>query len=117
MGELWEKETQQPIPLGGIVVKRDISPENQRKINSILRTSVDYAFANPDSSYEYVKANAQEMDEDVRRKHIALYVNDFSIDLGVKGKEAINIFFQNTDSIRPDIFLNAESPTPISQLL
>jgi 1,4-dihydroxy-6-naphthoate synthase len=79
LGELWDNKTNQPIPLGGIVVKRSLADEVQQKINRIMRKSVEYAFENPESSKEYVKQYAQEMDEEVRKKHIALYVNQFSI--------------------------------------
>lgn len=94
LGELWEKETGQPIPLGGIAVKRNLPGEIKEKINRVVRRSVEFAFANPDSSFDYVKAHAQEMEEEVRRKHIALYVNDYSVDLGTGGRKAIEIFFE-----------------------
>lgn len=94
LGELWEKETGKPIPLGGIAVKRNLSKEIKQKVDRVLRRSIEFAFANPKSGDEYVKMNAQEMDGDVRRKHIETYVNDFSIDLGEKGREAIQVLFQ-----------------------
>ncbi|HLG36446.1 MAG TPA: 1,4-dihydroxy-6-naphthoate synthase [Bacteroidia bacterium] len=112
LGELWEKETNQPIPLGGIAVRRNLPEEVQQKLNRVMRRSVEFAFANPDSSYGYVKLYAQEMDEEVRRKHIALYVNDFSISLGEKGRRAIEIFFQRAlkagmiSSVPENIFMN-----------
>jgi 1,4-dihydroxy-6-naphthoate synthase len=108
LGELWEKETQQPIPLGGIVVKRNLAEELQEKINRVLRRSIEYAFANPDSSDDYVKAHAQEMDEEVRRKHIALYVNKFSVELGEKGKLAVKTLFEKAgmmNSMNKNMFI------------
>jgi len=114
LGELWEKEMSQPIPLGGIAVKRSLPDETKQKINRVLRRSVEYAFAHPESSFEYVKDHAQEMDKEVRKKHIALYVNEFSVDLGDKGKAAIETLFQKAkqsgmiDNIREDIFLKTE---------
>lgn len=111
LGELWEKETGQPIPLGGIIVKRNFNEDLKQKIDRVLRKSVEYAFANPDSSRDYVKQHAQEMDEEVRRKHIALYVNEYSIDLGEKGKLAIETLFQKAaqlklvNQISKDIFV------------
>jgi 1,4-dihydroxy-6-naphthoate synthase len=96
LGELWEKEMNQPIPLGGIVVKRNLTEEVQQKINRLLRSSVEYAFANPDSSYDYVKAHAREMDEEVLRKHIALYVNEFSVELGERGRNAVKTLFEKS---------------------
>ena len=93
-GELWENETGQPVPLGGIAVKRNLPPEIQHKINRVLRKSVEFALANPEASIDYVKQHAQEMEESVRQKHIALYVNQYSVELGEKGRKAIEIFFQ-----------------------
>lgn len=94
LGELWEQETGQPVPLGGIAVKRNLHGEVQQKLNRVMRRSVEYAMANPESGFEFVKQNAQEMDEQVRRKHIALYVNEYSVNLGEKGRNAIKVFFQ-----------------------
>jgi 1,4-dihydroxy-6-naphthoate synthase len=111
LGELWEKETATAIPLGGIVVKRNLTVEVKREINCVLKRSIEYAFAHPDSSNSYVKQHAQKMDEEVLNKHIALYVNEFSIDLGSKGKDAIEKLFQKAkqsgmiQEIRDDIFI------------
>ncbi len=90
LGEYWEILTKSPIPLGGIVVKRELPDELKYKVNRVLRKSVEFAFENPKSSLPYVKAHAQEMSEEVMYKHIELYVNKFSVDLGPSGKEAIN---------------------------
>src|SRR5258706_4831984 len=112
LGELWEKETGQPIPLGGIAVRRNLPDETKEKINRVVRRSVEFAMANPGSSYDYVKQHAQEMDEEVRKKHIALYVNGHSVDLGTGGRKAIEIFFDKAlqfgiiHSIPGNIFLN-----------
>ncbi len=95
LGELWERQTGQPIPLGGIVIKRSIDTDKKKKINSLLRQSVEFAFASPQSAYDYVKYHAQEMSEEVRKKHIELYVNKYSVELGVSGKRAISIFLEN----------------------
>ena len=89
LGEWWEQETNRPIPLGGIVIKRNIFNEVQLKVNRVLRRSVEFALQNPRESNEYVKEHAQEMDDTVIRQHIELYVNEYSIDLGEEGKEAI----------------------------
>lgn len=101
LGELWENKTGQPIPLGGIAVKRSIDEIIKQKINKLVRASVEYAFSNPNASREYVEINAQEMSEEVRKKHIQLYVNNFSIDIGEIGKNAIIKFFgaENSNEI------------------
>ncbi len=96
LGELWEKKTGQPIPLGGIAVKRELDIEVKKKINQLVRESVEYAFKNPEASSEYVKLHSQEMSEEVQRKHIKLYVNDYSISLGEKGCNAILHFLEKT---------------------
>jgi len=89
LGEYWEDLTECPIPLGGIVVKRDLSPSLQEKINRLMKKSVEFALANPKSSVDFVKSNAQEMDEEVIKQHIELYVNDYTVDLGEKGRKAV----------------------------
>lgn len=111
LGEFWESQTGFPIPLGGIAVKRNLPMEISQRVNHILRKSVEYAFAHPASSHEYVKQYAQEMDENVRNRHIQLYVNNYTLDLGEIGKMAIKTLFawakrnQLITTIREDIFL------------
>jgi 1,4-dihydroxy-6-naphthoate synthase len=94
LGELWEIETGQPIPLGCIAVKRSLPEEVKQQIASEIRQSVEFAFKNPDSSAEYVQDHAQELSREVQQQHIALYVNKFSIDLGKEGKEAIRFLYE-----------------------
>lgn len=94
LGEFWESLIHAPIPLGGIVARRNFDNELLQKINRIIRKSVEYAYANTLDVMAYVKAHAQEMSEEVMKKHIDLYVNEFSIDLGVKGKDAVDILFK-----------------------
>ncbi|MBK9414749.1 MAG: 1,4-dihydroxy-6-naphthoate synthase [Bacteroidetes bacterium] len=94
LGEMWEQKTKLPIPLGGIVIRRDLDENTKKKVERILRKSVEYAFANPESSGEYVKLHAQEMSPEVRKKHIDLYVNSYSTDLGANGKNAIHEMFR-----------------------
>ena len=94
LGEFWEQSTGLPIPLGGIVVSRSLPLETQQKVNRALRRSVEYAFAHQQDVMPYVRAHAQAMDEQVMRAHIELYVNQFSIDLGEAGKEAVSTLFR-----------------------
>lgn len=89
MGEFWEGLTGHPIPLGSIVIKRNIPEEIMLKVNRVLRRSIEYAYRDSSASYDFVSSNAKEMDSTVMNKHIKLYVNEFSIDLGAKGKGAI----------------------------
>ena len=82
LGEFWEEETGLPIPLGGIVIKRSLPFEVQEKMERVLRKSVKYAFANPNSSADYVKCHARTIEKEVIDAHINLYVNDYSVSLG-----------------------------------
>ncbi|UYQ93491.1 1,4-dihydroxy-6-naphthoate synthase [Chitinophaga horti] len=89
LGQYWEETTGHAIPLGGIVIRKDLPADVKSQIDALIRSSLDYAFAHYPSLPEYVTAHAQEMDESVMRQHIDLYVNQFSLDLGAEGKQAI----------------------------
>ncbi len=84
LGEWWESDTGLPIPLGAILAKPEIAEQATRWI----KASVRHAWAHPEASREFVREHAQEMDPDVQRQHIALYVNEFTEDLGEAGYEA-----------------------------
>ena len=90
LGDYWEKETGVPIPLGGIVAKRDLEKNIITKVDALIKQSVEYSYQN---NYEklstYVKEHAQEISEEIMRKHIDLYVNNYSIALGEEGKKAV----------------------------
>jgi len=86
MGDWWEAETGLPIPLGAIIARRGLDTE---AIAGWIRASLEYAWAHPEASREYVMAHAQEMDPEVAKAHIALYVNEFSANLGDEGYEAV----------------------------
>ncbi|TAL31767.1 MAG: 1,4-dihydroxy-6-naphthoate synthase [Spirochaetes bacterium] len=88
LGEWWERETGLPIPLGCIAVRNDLAPM-RGDMGAIVRASVEYARAHPADSRAYVKSHAQEMDDEVIDKHIGLYVNDFTLDLGDEGRKAV----------------------------
>lgn len=112
LGENWEEKTNTPIPLGGIVIKRSIDSQIQKSINRVLKKSVEFAFQNPNESYSFVKKYAQELDDTVIQKHINLYVNDFTKNLGSDGKRAVQNLFEyaeNKNIINPvgqDIFVD-----------
>ncbi|MCU0361400.1 MAG: 1,4-dihydroxy-6-naphthoate synthase [Bacteroidia bacterium] len=99
LGEFWEDVIHAPIPLGGIVIKRNLAPELQQQVNALIRKSVEYAFEHPESSMPYVRAHAQEMSEEVMKKHIALYVNAFSVDLGEQGQQAVELMFEKAKAL------------------
>lgn len=94
LGSFWENLTGCAIPLGGIVVNRNLEQETQQKVNRVLRRSVEYAFANPKSGLDFIREHAQEMEEAVMYKHIELYVNKYTLDLGTEGRKAIDILFK-----------------------
>ncbi len=94
LGVYWEQSTGYAIPLGGIVVRRDIEEAIQKRIERVIARSVAYAFAHPTASAAYVAAHAQAMDPAVRQAHIGLYVNDFSLDLGEEGIAAVQYLLQ-----------------------
>ena len=93
LGEFWENLTGSTIPLGGIVVRRELENSLKQKINRVLKRSIEYAFVHPGKSMPYVRSYASEMDEEVIKKHIALYVNDFTLDLGEEGKKSVKTLF------------------------
>ncbi|MEO6454270.1 MAG: 1,4-dihydroxy-6-naphthoate synthase [Ginsengibacter sp.] len=89
LGKFWENKTGLPIPLGGIVGKRHLDKNLLIKIDDLIKQSIQYAFGNYPALADYVKINSMEMEESVMRKHIDLYVNAYSLDLGMNGRNAI----------------------------
>jgi 1,4-dihydroxy-6-naphthoate synthase len=94
LGDWWEQNMHAAIPLGGIVIKRRFDSELCFLVDDIIQRSLAYSWKNYPDLSEFVTANAQEMDEDVMRKHIKLYVNEYTDDLGEEGREAINTLFE-----------------------
>ena len=94
LGEFWEKETGAPIPLGGIVMKQGQEAGLSQKVNRLIRESLAYAFARYPQLPDYVRDHAQEMEEQVMRQHIDLYVNDYSLSLGEDGKKAVGVLLE-----------------------
>lgn len=112
LGEYWEAETGAAIPLGGIVVKRALPADVRQTVNRVVHRSVEYAFANRTASLPYVRAHAQEMSDEVMYRHIDLYVNEFSADLGPEGRRAVEVLFERArdagviPAVTEDLFLN-----------
>ena len=113
LGEFWESETGAAIPLGGIVISRRLPADVRQRVNRVMRRSVEYAFANRDASLPFVRANAQAMSDEVMYKHIDLYVNEYSVDLGVDGRRAVEVLFERARNsgvipeMKEDLFLGA----------
>ncbi len=94
LGEYWEQKTGFPIPLGGIAIKRSFPDYIKRKVNSLLKQSISYAFDHPEAGLDFTRKHAQEMDSKVIFSHIDLYVNEFSRELGNEGKKAVLALFK-----------------------
>ena len=99
LGQFWEDLTQGPIPLGGIMVKRELPENIKQKVNRIIKRSVQYAFDHPESGMDFICSLSQEMSKEVINKHIELYVNKFSIDLGEVGRNAVQTFFEQAHKL------------------
>jgi 1,4-dihydroxy-6-naphthoate synthase len=95
LGEFWEHKTGVPVPLGGIVIKRSFDDSFQKKIGNLIRKSIEYAYGQYPLLNDFIISNAQEMSEEVMRKHIELYVNNYSVSLGETGRQAIRKLFEN----------------------
>jgi 1,4-dihydroxy-6-naphthoate synthase len=89
LGEYWEEKMKVPIPLGGIAIKRSIPHSIAIQVDRLIRQSLDHAFSKYPLITGYVKQHSQSMSEDVMRQHIDLYVNNYSLDLGEEGRNAI----------------------------
>jgi len=100
LGDYWEKETGNPIPLGGITISREIDSTIQQQIDELIKKSIEYAFSNYPFLSDYVKKYSQEMSETVMRKHIDLYVNDYSINLKEEGKAAVVKLLQVYENLK-----------------
>jgi 1,4-dihydroxy-6-naphthoate synthase len=92
LGRWWEQSTGLPIPLGCIAARRRLGRERIEAIDRAIKASVDYGFAHPDECLPYIRSKSQELEPEIVRSHIQLYVNDFSRDLGEEGKAAIEAF-------------------------
>jgi len=89
LGAWWEKETGLPLPLGGILIKRDLGPDTARQVEETIRRSLLYARSNLGEAWPYIRGHAQEMDTRIIQRHIDMFVNDFSLHMGQEGERAI----------------------------
>ena len=99
LGHFWEEETGFPVPLGGIVAHRSLPLDVVHRVDKLIRKSLEYSYAHGETLSDFVKDNAIEMSADVMRQHIGLYVNEYSLELGHHGKEAVRKFIQVHTSI------------------
>ena len=89
LGLEWERRVGLPLPLGSIIITRSLGEEVARDVERLIRRSIEYAFAHPELSREFIKSHAQELEDEVIDKHISLFVNDFSLTLGDEGRRAV----------------------------
>ena len=94
LGEYWEEKMESPIPLGGIAINQSIKRAVALKVNELIRKSLEFGFQHYPTITEYVKQHSQEMSEEVMRQHIDLYVNQFSLDIGEDGRNAIENLYE-----------------------
>lgn len=105
LGNFWEEKTALPIPLGGIVGRRNMDESLLMKVDALIKDSMEYAFENYPLITDYVKQHSQEMEPEVMKKHIDLYVNQFSINLGKDGRDAIQKFMKIYQETRDNVEL------------
>lgn len=111
LGDFWETQTKLPIPLGGIAIKRSLPQTIKLMVNQLVKTSVEFALENPKASFDFVRNNAQAMEVEVMQKHIELYVNEFSVNIGEFGKKAVVELLASSDANK------AEKVTDFKKLL
>ena len=99
LGDFWEGTYGHPIPLGAISIKKSIDSVIQKSFDSVIKKSLEMANSNPNEAKSYILENAQEKDENVVQSHIDLYVNNYSLDLGEKGKKAIEFLLEKALSL------------------
>ena len=110
LGNFWEEKTGYPIPLGGIVAKRSLDENIVMEVDALIKQSIEYAFRNYPLITEYVRMHSQEMEPEIMKQHIDLYVNGWSINLGPDGKKAIQkmltVYNQSNGNIRQKMFFD-----------
>ena len=96
LGTRWERETASPLPLGGIIGRRTLGNDILTAVNRVIHDSLLYGLANPEETLPTMRHHAQEFDDDVLMKHVELYVNDWTVDLGLVGRQAIQELARRT---------------------
>ncbi|MCR5710255.1 MAG: 1,4-dihydroxy-6-naphthoate synthase [Bacteroidales bacterium] len=101
LGSWWQRTSGCPIPLGGIAARRSLGPDIAARFDRALHRSITYAFAHPEASREYVASYARELSAEIQRKHIDMFVNDFSLDLGEEGRRAVDTLYERYERNDP----------------
>jgi len=110
LGEYWEQKLNVPIPLGGIIAKRSLDKKLIIQVDKLIKKSVEYAYLHHHKELaDYVKCHAQEMNEDVMRQHINLYVNNYSVSLNDDGKKAVLTLLEVYQQQHPEIKITTQN--------
>lgn len=99
LGTRWEQETECPLPLGGLVASRELPHAVIATVQAVVRDSLEFALADPDAALPTMRRYAQEFDDDVLMKHVGLYVNDWTRDLGEVGDRALRMLSERARTI------------------
>lgn len=97
LGEWWENETGLPLPLGGILAKKNLGKDVIKKVDSLVRRSIEYALSHKEEPRVYIKQHSRELEDQVIEQHINLYVNDYSLDIGDEGLLAVKELFKKAE--------------------
>jgi 1,4-dihydroxy-6-naphthoate synthase len=89
LGAVWEERMGCPLPLGAVAIRRELGPDAARRLDEEIRESLRHARSRPEDCAGFVRKHAQEMDPDVIRRHIALYVNDYTFALDAPAVERL----------------------------
>ncbi len=98
LGEWWESQTGFPLPLGAVLVRNDVEDGCAREIDASIRQSLRYARDHDDETMQYVRAHSAAIQDDVLRRHIQLYVNGFTEDVGETGEAAVRELFARANA-------------------
>ncbi len=107
LGSRWENETNAPLPLGGILASRNLPQETLSIIQNVISDSLRYGMDHPEEALESMRKYAQEFDDQVLMQHVELYVNQWTLDLGEVGQEALKVLWERANSIG---LVNSTSP-------
>lgn len=94
LGEFWEEQTSSPIPLGGIAIKRNLNENVKSLVDEIIKESILFAFENKEESKSFIKQYAQEMEDEIIKAHIDLYVNEYTVESGEIGRKGVYLLLQ-----------------------
>lgn len=103
LGKRWQQISGLPVPLGGIAVSRKLDPLLSRKLSSLIKKSIEFAKDNPGPSANYIKEHATEMSESVIEKHIDMFVNDYTLNIGIEGERAVKALYNKSMEIYPNL--------------